>query len=127
MVKHGTTLLVIIARRLHGTVFCNWKKSESVVNMSAEVPVTANAFEAIQNIDTGRLSALSERELRPILSCLVRMSLCSPLDTSDKWGERRKEILRCLAGIETVNSLVGLLSIDFHALEQDAKKEQQLR
>ncbi|KAK2169226.1 hypothetical protein NP493_1201g01040 [Ridgeia piscesae] len=95
--------------------------------MSAEVPVTANAFEAIQNIDTGRLSALSERELRPILSCLVRMSLCSPLDTSDKWGERRKEILRCLAGIETVNSLVGLLSIDFHALEQDAKKEQQLR
>ena len=69
MVKHGTTLLVIIARRLHGTVFCNWKKSESVVNMSAEVPVTANAFEAIQNIDTGRLSALSERELRPILSC----------------------------------------------------------
>ena len=101
--------------------------SNSTVNMSKEIPVTAKAFEAIQNIDTDKLSALSERELRPILSCLVRMSLCSPLDTSDKWGERRKEILRCLAGIETVNSLVGLLSIDFHALEQDAKKEQQLR
>ncbi len=34
---------------------------------------------------------------------------------------------KCLQGIEVVNSLVGLLSIDFHALEQDARKEQQMR
>ena len=32
-----------------------------------------------------------------------------------------------LSRIELVNSIVALLSIDFHALEQDVKKEQQLR
>ena len=95
--------------------------------MLSEVPVTAETFQVIQNVDIVKLSTLSERCLRPILPCLVRMSLCSPLDVSDNWAEQRKLILKCLAGIETVNSLVGLLSIDFHALEQDARKEQQLR
>ncbi len=32
-----------------------------------------------------------------------------------------------LSRIELVNSIVALLSIDFHALEQDVKKEQQLK
>ena len=32
-----------------------------------------------------------------------------------------------LSRIELVNSIVALLSIDFHALETDVKKEQQLR
>jgi integrator complex subunit 2 len=32
-----------------------------------------------------------------------------------------------LSRIELVNSIVALLSIDFHALELDVKKEQQLR
>jgi integrator complex subunit 2 len=36
-------------------------------------------------------------------------------------------ILRLLCGVETVNSLVALLSIDFHVLEQDAKKELAIR
>ena len=32
-----------------------------------------------------------------------------------------------LSRIELVNSIVALLSIDFHALETDVRKEQQLR
>ena len=88
---------------------------------------SANIFEAIANVDVDILSELPETDLRPILPCLVRMSLCGPLDMSDKWTVQRKKILKCLQGIEVVNSLVGLLSIDFHALEQDARKEQQLR
>ena len=95
--------------------------------MHCGTPVVAQTFEAIQNVDVSKLSELKESELRPILPCLVRMSLCAPLDTSDKWTILRKDILKCLSGIEVVNNLVGLLSIDFHALEQDARKEQQLR
>ena len=71
------------------------------------------------------LSECTEKDLRPILPCLVRMSLCAPLDNSENWTYKRKLILKCLSGIEVVNNLVGLLSIDFHELEQDAKKEQQ--
>ncbi|KAG1673893.1 Integrator complex subunit 2 [Nymphon striatum] len=90
-------------------------------------PVSARAFSAIQKVDTITLSKLSERELRPLLPCLVRMALCPPLDVSEKWAKKRKEVLKILAGIEFVNSLVGLLSIDFHSLEIDIKKEQSLR
>lgn len=55
------------------------------------------------------------------------MSLISPLDNTRECAEGRKEILTLLSGIELVNSIVALLSIDFHALESDVKKEQQLR
>lgn len=95
--------------------------------MPQRAPVLPETFAAIQTVDIGRLSALSESALRPVLPCLVRMSLCAPLDASAKWTLDRKKILKCLSGVEVVNSLVGLLSIDFHELEQDAKKEQQLR
>lgn len=94
--------------------------------MARQPPVAPATFHAIQNVDIDQLSTLHQVELRPILPCLVRMSLCLPLDTSERWTQERKKILKCLSGIEVVNNLVGLLSIDFHALEQDARKEQQL-
>ena len=47
--------------------------------------------------------------------------------TGKAWTRKRRSILRLLCGVETVNSLVALLSIDFHVLEQDAKKELALR
>lgn len=87
--------------------------------------VSQDVYRAIQTVNIELLSKCSEKELRPILPCLVRMSLCSPLDNSENWTYKRKLILKCLSGIEVVNNLVGLLSIDFHELEQDAKKEQQ--
>ena len=95
--------------------------------MAEDAPVSSATFEAIQNVNIDQLAELSDAELRPILPCLVRMSLCAPLDSSERWTQERKKIQKCLSGIEVVNSLVGLLSIDFHALEQDARKEQQLR
>jgi len=95
--------------------------------MPQGVPVTPATFAGVQNVDIDSLSILPESELRPILPCLVRMSLCAPLDASVIWTQERKKILKCLSGIEIVNSLVGLLSIDFHELEQDARKELQLR
>jgi len=95
--------------------------------MSLAVSVSPETFDGIQNVDIDRLSALPESALRPILPCLVRMSLCAPLDSSARWTLERKKILKCLSGVEIVNSLVGLLSIDFHELEQDGTKERQLR
>jgi len=95
--------------------------------MPSKISVHPETFAAIQNVDIDRLSRLPDGALRPILPCLVRMSLCAPLDTSAKWTLERKKILKCLSGIEVVNSLVGLLSIDFHELEQDARKEQHMR
>lgn len=94
---------------------------------SSRVAVTTRAYDAIQKVDVDSLSALPEWELRPLLPCLVRMALCSPLDQRKEWAQKKKTVLKILSGIELVNSLVALLSIDFHALEIDVKKEQQLR
>ncbi|XP_053131203.1 integrator complex subunit 2 isoform X1 [Hemicordylus capensis] len=89
--------------------------------------VSPYAFEAMQKVDVVRLAALSDPELRLLLPCLVRMALCAPADQSQGWAQDKKLILRLLLGVEAVNSIVALLSVDFHALEQDANKEQQLR
>uniref|UniRef100_A0AAY4CIZ7 Integrator complex subunit 2 n=1 Tax=Denticeps clupeoides TaxID=299321 RepID=A0AAY4CIZ7_9TELE len=89
--------------------------------------VSPYAFEAMQKVDVVRLAALSDLELRLLLPCLVRMALCAPADQSQAWTQDKKLILRLLSGVEAVNSIVALLSVDFHALEQDARKEQQLR
>ncbi|KRT81668.1 hypothetical protein AMK59_6056 [Oryctes borbonicus] len=84
-------------------------------------------FHSIQNINIQGLSKCTEQEIRPILPCLVRMSLISPLDISKKCAKQKIDILTVISGIELVNSIVALLSIDFHVLEADVKKEQQLR
>uniref|UniRef100_A0A131XRZ2 Putative integrator complex subunit 2 n=3 Tax=Ixodes ricinus TaxID=34613 RepID=A0A131XRZ2_IXORI len=101
--------------------------TEVKLNGKSRVPVTPRAYDAIQNVDVDNLAALPEWELRPLLPCLVRMALCSPLDQRRDWAQKKKTVLKILSGIELVNSLVALLSIDFHALELDVKKEQQLR
>uniref|UniRef100_A0A8D0CKW1 Integrator complex subunit 2 n=1 Tax=Scleropages formosus TaxID=113540 RepID=A0A8D0CKW1_SCLFO len=89
--------------------------------------VSPYAFEAMQKVDVVCLAALSDPELRLLLPCLVRMALCAPADQSHSWAQDKKLILRLLSGVEAVNSIVALLSVDFHALEQDARKEQLLR
>jgi len=98
-----------------------------LANMNFNFVVDPRVFKAIQNVDITELSKCTPKEIRPILPCLVRMSLISPLDNTRECAEGRKEILTLLSGIELVNSIVALLSIDFHALESDVKKEQQLR
>lgn len=97
------------------------------MTVAMKYSVSSETFSAIQQVNIEALSYLSEHDIKPILPCLVRMSLCSPLDQSSEWVRKRQIILKILSGIEPVNSLVALLSIDFHALEIDVKKEQQLR
>ena len=89
--------------------------------------ISPKAFQAIENFDIQQLSELTEVELRPILPCLVRMSLCSPMDVSTTWTKAKKYILKSFLGFEAANNIVGLLSIDFQALDVDARREQQLR
>ncbi|XP_052866771.1 integrator complex subunit 2 [Anopheles cruzii] len=90
-------------------------------------PVTAKAFNAMQNLDIAQLATCSAQEIRPLLPCLVRMSLLSPLDNTKGWVEARKQILSLLVGIEVVNNIVSLLQVNYHELEIDVKKEQQIR
>ncbi|KAL8620230.1 hypothetical protein ACOMHN_064989 [Nucella lapillus] len=97
------------------------------IRSKMKTPVMPKIFDAMQSMDIDTLGACSETELRPVLPGLVRMALCSPLDSSEHGATMRKSILTFLSGLEVVNNIVGLLSIDFHALEQDVKKEQQLR
>ncbi|XP_037076779.1 integrator complex subunit 2-like [Pollicipes pollicipes] len=94
---------------------------------SALLPVSPKVFEAMESVNVAALAECSEAEIRPLLPCLVRMSLIAPLDQSNECMEKRKIILRILSGIEVVNSLVALLSVSFPQLEADVKKEQQLR
>lgn len=98
-----------------------------ITAMAGQQFVSLFAFEAMQKVDVVQLAALSDPELRLLLPCLVRMALCAPADQSQAWAQDKKLILRLLSGVEAVNSIVALLSVDFHALEQDARKEQQLR
>ncbi|WAR02639.1 INT2-like protein, partial [Mya arenaria] len=89
--------------------------------------VKSEVFQAMQNADIKVLERFDSSEIRPVLPCLVRTALCAAVDKSHLWSVGRKDVLKILAGIEDVNSIVAILSIDFHALEQDVKKEQQLR
>ncbi|KAH0814665.1 hypothetical protein GEV33_008125 [Tenebrio molitor] len=95
--------------------------------MSFKKGVDPKVFRAIQNVDMQQLSECTEQEIRPVLPCLVRMGLISPLDTSKKCTTMKVDILTIVSGMELVNSIVALLSIDFHRLETEVKKEQQLR
>ena len=89
--------------------------------------VSVRLFQALQTVDVEKLSKCSDVELRPVLASLVRMSLIASLDKSAKCAEDRTCVLRILSRIELVNNLVALLSIDFHALETDVRKEMMLR
>ncbi|XP_066297734.1 integrator complex subunit 2-like [Branchiostoma lanceolatum] len=89
--------------------------------------VTPRSFQAVYGVDVDLMATLSEEEVRCLLPCLVRMSLCAAMDGSERWAQNRKTILKLLSSHEPVNSIVALLSVDFHALEQDARKEQAIR
>ena len=89
--------------------------------------VSARLFRALQTVDVHELGRCSDSELRPVLASLVRMSLIASLDKSKKCSDDRTCVLRILSRIELVNNLVALLSIDFHALETDVRKEMLLR
>ncbi|XP_077996243.1 integrator complex subunit 2-like [Glandiceps talaboti] len=95
--------------------------------MTLRQDVSPLAYDAIQTVDVSKICKLTDAEVRPLLPCLVRMSLCAPLDASADWVDGRKHILRILSGMEVVNSIVALLSVDFNALEVDARKEQHIR
>ena len=89
--------------------------------------VTSSAFKMINQLNIAELLHLPPVEVRPLLPCLVRMSLCSSLDTSFQWLDKRKYLLQLLSGMSAVNDIIALLSIDFKELAEDAFKEQQLR
>ena len=90
-------------------------------------PVKPKVFEAMMNLDIDGLAKFTDNEIRPVLPGLIRMGLCSSFDDTPIGNSLRKRILTRLSAIEIVNNIVGLLSIDFNVLEQDLKKEQQLR
>lgn len=93
------------------------------MSRSVDIPVSSKAFNSIRDMDLSVLESLSVTELRPFLPCLVRMALCQPLDSSEEWIERKKKILQKLSESEMVDSIVSLLSVDFHTLDQEVKKE----
>ncbi|XP_074643073.1 integrator complex subunit 2-like [Tubulanus polymorphus] len=117
----------ILGRRLQLGV-PNGDCEPTISDMETTNPVSAEVFEAIRDIDITKLLTIPNAALRPILPCLSRMSLCQPVDSHcSRWVNEKKRILQILSGIEVVNGLISLLSIDFHMVEQDARKEQQLR
>ena len=85
--------------------------------------VTPAAFKAIHALDVEAIGQLSADELRPLLPCLVRMGVYSSCHNSPEWADKRKNILQIISQNEEVNSIISLLSVDFHAMEIDVKKE----
>lgn len=90
-------------------------------------PIQPHIFKAIKDLDIPTLMKCSQEEIRPIIPCLVRMALISPLDVTRYCAEAKKDVLIILSGIDLVNFIVSLLSIEFNTLETDLKKEQQMR
>jgi len=89
--------------------------------------VSPVVFKAISSVDVSTILKCSDDQLRPILPCLVRMSLITPLDHSSTCLNARTRVLQVLSRIDLVNNIVALLSISFFELLNDLKKEQQLR
>lgn len=89
--------------------------------------ISAKAFAAMQNLNIDDLANCTKTEIRPLLPSLVRMTLLSPIDNTKINSDSRKKILSILVGIEIVNNIVSLLQVNYHELETDVKKEQQLR
>jgi integrator complex subunit 2 len=73
-------------------------------------------FHFARNVSISELQGLSNYDVRALLPSLVRMSQCPSLDESGHWQDARKEIQKLLCGLEVVNSIVGLLSVDFGCL-----------
>lgn len=73
-----------------------------------------------------RARAMGARFVTPFLPSLVRMALCSSVDTTPLWSRYQKEILSILSGIEMVNSIVRYLQVDFARLKEDVVKRVQL-
>ena len=88
---------------------------------------TERAFRFIRNVAISKVEELTREELVSLLPALVRMSQCQSIDESLNWQEARKEIQKVLCGLDVVNSVVALLSVDFGCLRQDCLKEQQLQ
>ncbi|XP_065348330.1 integrator complex subunit 2 [Cloeon dipterum] len=95
--------------------------------MDRVITVSPQVFKAIQELDVKAISACSAAAIRPILPTLSRISLLPLQDTSKKRVDERIKILAALSGIEAVNAIVAWLSIDFHALEIDVRRELQIR
>ncbi|XP_026737728.1 integrator complex subunit 2 [Trichoplusia ni] len=97
------------------------------MDSSVMKPVQPHVFKALKDLDITSLMKCSPDEIRPIIPCLVRMALIAPLDTTRACSEAKKDVLTLLSGIDLVNFIVSLLSIEFNTLETDVKKEQQMR
>lgn len=95
--------------------------------MNFDFTVHPDVFKALLNVDVKSLSKFSAKQIRSMLPCLVRMGLITPVDSTGKCLENRREILTILSSIEAVNLIVSLLSVDFHGLEIDVRHEQNLR
>uniref|UniRef100_A0A336MQH9 CSON004873 protein n=1 Tax=Culicoides sonorensis TaxID=179676 RepID=A0A336MQH9_CULSO len=97
--------------------------------MSTRLPgVSARAFSAMKVLNIAELATYPAEEIRPILPSLARMTLLSPMvENTPAWAESRKQILSILVGVEVVNVIVALLQADYHEMEMEVKKEQQLR
>jgi integrator complex subunit 2 len=94
--------------------------------------VTARTFKAVQNLNINELLKCTEKEIRPFLLSMVRSSLLlsnesTTDDTTQRWLDKRKDLLLILVGSEIVNNFVALLQVNYNELESDIKKEQQLR
>ena len=61
-----------------------------------EVLVSPRVFRAISSVDVDTILSCSDEELRPILACLVRMSLIAPLDQSSQCLAGRAQVLQVL-------------------------------
>ncbi|XP_028396376.1 integrator complex subunit 2-like [Dendronephthya gigantea] len=94
--------------------------------MSKTYP-SERCFHVARNVCISKLQELSDHDFRALLPSLVRMSQCPSLDESSHWQEAKKEIQKLLCGMEIVNSIVGLLSVDFGCLRQDCLKEKQIQ
>lgn len=84
-------------------------------------------FKLIQTLNLDQIANLPVQEKRIILPCLSRMCLCETLDVSTRWKENRKKIKQILIDFIEVNNITQIIKFDYIQLENEVKKEINLR
>jgi len=89
---------------------------------------SSDVFDCIQSGDVEELNNFSIDELRPFLPMLLRAGLSIlPCEASGLSPGQRMTLLKPLALIDVANQVAEFLQVDFAILENDVKKEAQLR
>lgn len=94
--------------------------------MNNKPRIKPEVYQAIQNIDCEKIHKADRKHIRPLLPCIVRMTVCHPLDLSSSWADKIQDFWQIIYHDENVNGIISILDINYLHLEKDTEAEKNL-